>query len=157
MRFLLSAGLFIAKHFLTARAGGAFAGLLEPLTKHLSDHSRHKHLEMIETLKTTREVRLAELQAKRESKLAAINASREIRLATAGFPEMRLLTFLIALPFVIHLNLVAADTNFKLGWGIPAFPSPFDEWEGAILLSFFGVQGASVAFRAAAYAITKRR
>lgn len=65
--------------------------------------------------------------------------AKEIRLATAGFWEMRLITALIAGSFTLHLVLVAADTCFKLGWRIPAFPAPFDEWQGAILLSFFGI------------------
>lgn len=66
--------------------------------------------------------------------------AKEIRLATAGFWEMRLMTFLIALPFVVHVNLVGLDTNFLGGsLRVPKFPAPFDEWEGAILLSFFGV------------------
>lgn len=74
-----------------------------------------------------------------DAEIDARRAAREIRLATAGFLEMRVLTFLIALPFVIHVNLVGLDTNFSLGWGISAFPKPFDEWEGRILLSFFGI------------------
>lgn len=74
-----------------------------------------------------------------DAELAARRSAREIRLATSGYWEMRVLTFLIALPFVVHLNMVALDTSFSLGWGIPAFPKPFDEWEGKILLSFFGV------------------
>jgi hypothetical protein len=65
-----------------------------------------------------------------------------VRLSTAGFWEMRVLTFFIAAPFVVHLNLVALDTCFKLGWRIPAFPPPFDVWEGSILLSFFGLSAA---------------
>ncbi len=78
-----------------------------------------------------------------DAELAARKSAREIRLATSGYWEMRVLTFLIALPFVVHLNLVGLDTSFSLGWGISAFPEPFDEWEGNILLSFFGVYAVS--------------
>ena len=88
-----------------------------------------------------------------DAEIDARRNARDIRLATAGFWEMRLLTFLIAAPFIWHLWMVFLDTAF--GWyrlncwfqegvgtvcGVPAFPSPFKEWEGAILLSFFGVQ-----------------
>ncbi|GJD31518.1 hypothetical protein PMNALOAF_2777 [Methylobacterium adhaesivum] len=74
-----------------------------------------------------------------EAKLEADRLSQQVRLATAGFFEMRVLTFFTAFPFVAHLNLVALDTCFKLGLKVPAFPRPFDEWQGAILLSFFGI------------------
>lgn len=84
-------------------------------------------------------------------------AAKEVRLATAGFWEMRLITFLIAAPFVVHLNLVALDTCFKLGWRIPAFPHPFSEWQGAILLSFFGVHVIGQGITALAGAIRGRR
>lgn len=66
--------------------------------------------------------------------------AKEIRLATASFWEMRLITFLIAATFTLHLILVGLDTCFALGWKIAKFPAPFDEWQGLILLSFFGVQ-----------------
>jgi hypothetical protein len=84
-------------------------------------------------------------------------AAKEIRLATAGFWEMRLLTFLIAAPFVVHLNLVAIDTCLRLGWAIPKFPSPFSEYQGAILLSFFGVHVIGQGITALAGAIRGRR
>lgn len=92
-----------------------------------------------------------------ERQMADRAAAKEVRLATAGFWEMRLLTFLIAAPFVLHLNLVALDTNFRLGWRIPAFPSPFDAWEGTILLSFFGVHVVGQGITALAGAIRGRR
>src|SRR5690349_24164874 len=78
-----------------------------------------------------------------EAEIAARANAKEVRLATAGFLEQRLITFLIAVPFVIHVLLVGADTNFKLGWGIWSFPKPFVDWEGAILLSYFGLVGAT--------------
>jgi hypothetical protein len=73
---------------------------------------------------------------------AKLDAILQVRLATAGFWEMRLITFLIAVPFVFHLWTVWLDTQFQFGWKIAAFPSPFNEWQGAILLSFFGVYAA---------------
>jgi hypothetical protein len=92
-----------------------------------------------------------------ERQMADRAAAKEVRLATAGFWEMRLITFLIAAPFVVHLNLVALDTCFKLGWRIPAFPHPFSEWQGAILLSFFGVHVVGQGITALAGAIRGRR
>lgn len=100
----------------------------------------------------------AELAAKRvDAEIAARANAREIRLATAGFFEMRLLTALIAGCFTLHLVLVTLDTCFALGWAIAKFPPPFDEWEGAILLSFFGVMAAEKGVTAIAAAIGRKR
>jgi len=82
--------------------------------------------------------------------------AKEIRLATAGFWEMRAITALIAAPFVAHLWAVGVDTLFGFGWGVAAFPKPFDEWQGAILLSFFGVAGGVGAVKAIAGAVALR-
>ena len=104
-----------------------------------------------------------------EAEIEARKNAREIRLATAGFWEMRLLTFIIALCFVSHLVLVTLATNFRLfhDWcyevgsrtvcGVPAFPSPFDEWEGAILLSFFGIYTVGKGISTVAASIARRR
>lgn len=92
-----------------------------------------------------------------EAKLEARRLAAQIRMETAGFWEMRLLTFLIAGCFAFHLLLVTIDTCFRLGWRIPAFPPPFDEWQGAILLSFFGVQVAGLGITAIAGAIRGRK
>lgn len=115
---------------------------------------------------------LGYLQTREAAKLAALSSeqrhahdlrmayrqdAKEIRLATAGFWEMRLLTALIAFPFVGHLWSVWLDTQFKLGWKIDKFPEPFASWEGAILLSFFGVAGAVGVGRAVAGSIALRR
>lgn len=99
----------------------------------------------------------AGVEAKRlETILADRNAEREsakdVRLATASFWEMRALTVAIALPFVVHLWGVWLDTQFGFAWSVSAFPPPFNEWQGAILLSFFGLSagvGAAKAFAGA--------
>jgi hypothetical protein len=85
------------------------------------------------------EVAVAEIDSEVETRRFAT----EIRLATASFWEMRLITAAIAGCFTLHLVAVTLDTVFKLGWKVFAFPRPFNEWEGAIILSFFGVQLAS--------------
>lgn len=92
-----------------------------------------------------------------ERQMADRTAAKEVRLATAPYWEMRLITGTIAGCFAFHLLLVTLDTCFKLGWRIPAFPKPFDEWQGAILLSFFGVQVVGQGFNAIATAIRGRR
>lgn len=88
--------------------------------------------------------------------IADREAAKEIRLATATFWEMRLVTALVAGCFALHLLLVTLDTCFALGWRIAAFPKPFDEWQGTILLSFFGVQAVGKGITAIAAAIRRR-
>lgn len=88
--------------------------------------------------------------------IADREAAKEIRLATATFWEMRLVTALVAGCFAFHLLLVTLDTCFALGWRIAAFPKPFDEWQGTILLSFFGVQAVGKGITAIAAAIRRR-
>lgn len=83
-----------------------------------------------------------------------LDAMMENRRLTSGFIEMRVLTFFIAFPFVLHLNLVGLDTCFKLGWAISKYPPPFNEWEGTILLSFFGVAGGAIVVKTAASVLT---
>ncbi len=91
-----------------------------------------------------------------ERQIADREAAKEIRLATATFWEMRLMTACVALPFVIHAGAVGIDTTFAMGWRIPAYPAPFSEWEGLILLSFFGVQAVGKGINAIASAIRGR-
>lgn len=93
-----------------------------------------------------------------EERESARAAALSIRLATAGHWEMRLITFLIAACFVSHLVLVTFDTNWPQTWNVAAFPKPFDDWEGAIILSFFGVQVANkIATTVAATSVLKER
>jgi hypothetical protein len=91
-----------------------------------------------------------------KQQMAARQNAKEIRLATAGFWEMRLIVALIAGSFTLHLVLVTLDTCFKLGWAIPKFPAPFDEYQGLVLLSFFGVYATSNAIGQIANAIRRR-
>lgn len=91
-----------------------------------------------------------------ERQIADREAAKEIRLATATFWEMRLVTALVAGCFALHLLLVTLDTCFALGWRVSAFPKPFDEWQGTILLSFFGVQAVGKGITAIASAIRRR-
>lgn len=95
-------------------------------------------------------------QRAHEDRMAARQAAKEIRLATAGFWEMRLITALIATPFLVHLWLVGIDTMWPQPWNVEKWPAPFDEWEGAILLSFFGVSVVGTVGQAIAGAVAYR-
>lgn len=87
------------------------------------------------------QARLDAMSSAQQERMAAQQTAKEVRLATSGNWEMRALTVAIALPFVIHLWLVAIDTFWPQPWNVPAFPPPFDETGHAILLSFFGLVG----------------
>jgi hypothetical protein len=104
-----------------------------------------------------------------EAGIQARAHAKEIRMATSGFWEMRLMTFAIALPFVSHLWAVWLDTQFgtfrdhcweqagRTLCGVPAFPEPFNEWQGAILLSFFGIYTLGKTVQSVGSAIALRR
>lgn len=83
-----------------------------------------------------------EQQRAYEERLQVNKHAKEVRLATSGHWEMRLLTVAIALPFVIHLWLIAIDTFWPQPWSVARFPAPFDDTGHSILLSFFGLVGA---------------
>lgn len=94
------------------------------------------------------------IESERQQKINA----KEIRMATAGFWEMRLLTVLITLPFLVHTWFVVYDTvDTSVNLRIPALPPPFDEWQAAILLSFFGVTLVGSGIKSIAGAIAYKR
>lgn len=107
---------------------------------------------------TTESERIAaEIEIKRLEDIRDARArANEVRLATANFIEMRVMTFLIAFPFMAHLWGVWLDTQFGFSWSVTAFPAPFNEWQGAILLSFFGLSAGVGAVRAVAGAFALR-
>lgn len=92
-----------------------------------------------------------------DSEIVSRKAARDIRLATAGFWEMRLITFGIAFCALLHFSAVTLDTVFQFHWRVPKYPTPMDEWEGLILLSFFGVQLAQRGLTTLAAVLLGRR
>jgi type II secretory pathway pseudopilin PulG len=44
---------------------------------------------------------------------------------------------LIVYPFILHIGAIALDSTFTFGWGIAKLPSPYDQLEQAIILSYF--------------------
>ena len=85
---------------------------------------------------------------------AQLDAMSSNRNATSGFWEMRVLTFTIGGCFTLHLVAVTADTIFKLGWAISKYPAPFDQYEGSILLSFFGLMAGVTTVSAVSRTLT---
>lgn len=97
------------------------------------------------------------IKARLDAEIEGARRATEIRKASIGFWEMRLLSFVIAAPFALHAGAVGVDTIFGFDWQVAAYPPPFDEWEGAILLSFFGIYGVGRGASAIAAAISTRK
>lgn len=135
--------------------------MLSILLKWLSGDVLGKLTEAYTTAKTSavesERVKAGVLEKQIEAEVSARQAATQVRLATAGFWEMRLITAIIAGCFTLHLVLVTLDTCFAFGWKIAAFPAPFSEWQGAILLSFFGIYAGAKSVNAIAAAFIGRR
>lgn len=127
-----------------ATGGGGIAAIGEQLRKARLDSQNAAS----EDGRVSAGVEAKRLELLLESRTREQSNAKEVRLATAGFWEMRLLTVAIALPFVAHLWGVWLDTQFGFVWSVSAFPEPFNEWQGAILLSFFGIAGGVGAVKA---------
>lgn len=94
-----------------------------------------------------------------EAKLAAGNDADRIaadveitrlhnRLATADNPGLRWAIGIIALVMALHLALVVFVSAFPFwGWTVHALPAPMNEWQGRIILGFFGLSAFSKIFR----------
>lgn len=129
-------------------------GLLEKITDPLAQAYRDKLAADTSEKKFQAEETIKRLELEQQQR----NNAKEIRLATSGFWEMRLLTVLIALPFIWHLWLVFYDTiRTDINLRIPELPDPFNEYQGAILLSFFGVTVIGSGIKSIAGAIAYRK
>lgn len=96
---------------------------------------------------------IADIKARSEAREQAAQIRRE----TAGYWEMRVATAVIAWPTAAHYALVTYDTmDTGRNLAIPALPSPMDEWQAAIILSFFGVQLGTKAVQSLASALRRR-
>jgi hypothetical protein len=134
-----------------------FGWLLRIFTGDVVGQLTNAYLKAKDSAVESEKTRASVLETQLANALEAQRLAQQVRLATAGFWEMRVITAAIALPFVIHLWLVGLDTCFSLGWRIPAFPPPFAEWQGYVLLSFFGIQLGAKGINAVAAAFIARR
>ena len=128
-------------------------GIVGQIAKPLLEAHKAKLNAQNEEDRLAADISIQQLQAQMHS----VQAAKEVRQSTAMFLEMRVLTFFAAAPFILHSGAVGLDTVFQLGWAIPAYPPPFDEYQGQILMSFFGLAGGVTAVRGLAWAIARRR
>lgn len=114
---------------------------LAPATRAIRELAKWQ--ERQQDAKTERARIEADLQIKRlEGIIAANQQAVEVRKATADHREVRLMVFVAGFPPSLHFAAVCVDS---LNWFempvVHALPAPMDEWQGAIILSFFGLVG----------------
>lgn len=101
--------------------------------------ARHEMAEASSTqARAAAAVRVKEIEAD----IAHRRAVAETRQATAGGWEMRVLVLAAGLPAALHFGAVCIDSaapDLFPGWVVQALPAPMDEWQGAIILSLFGL------------------
>jgi len=84
--------------------------------------------------------RLADLQMKQaEIQQSLALESIATRKDVKGFWEIRAMTFFIAFPFALHSLAVNMDSIFLFDWNVAQLPEPYDDYQGQILLWFFGI------------------
>jgi hypothetical protein len=126
--YLMNPFVFLLK--LITGSGGIVSNLSKAYEKKLEAQSKH-------------DVLLADLDiANMEAELEARRQAKAIRLETAGFWEMRLAVGIVAVATACHYAAVILDSIYQFSWDVAALPAPMDQWEGTIILSFFGLQGA---------------
>ena len=92
-----------------------------------------KELNDVEKAKLGATVAVEQLKAEVETR----KLQKELIVQENGWLVTRWIIPFIVYPLAIHLNAVILDSIFHLDWKIAKLPSPMDEWQGAIILSYF--------------------
>ncbi len=92
--------------------------------------------------------RAAQSEAERlaaAERIARLESAQAVRLATVGRWSVEVPSFIAGMSMSCHLALVAyASTPYApLGFVVHKLPAPMDQWQGAIILSFFGLSAAT--------------
>ena len=98
-----------------------------------------KELNDVEKAKLGATVAVEQLKAEVETR----KLQKELIVQENGWLVTRWIIPFIVYPLAIHLNAVILDSIFHLDWKIAKLPSPMDEWQGAIILSYFLVAPVS--------------
>lgn len=72
-----------------------------------------------------------------QAEIETRKAQRDIIINESGWSVSRWMRPFVFYPLAIHLNLVILDSIFNFSWDIARLPTPMDEWQGGIILSFF--------------------
>jgi hypothetical protein len=82
-----------------------------------------------------------DLEAYKAALEAQIETNR-IRASANSWIGARLIIMVAGLPAAMHFAAVMLDSTFQFGWGIPKAPAPYNEYEWAVVQSFFIVAPA---------------
>jgi hypothetical protein len=97
-----------------------------------------------------------DLEAYKAALDAQIETSR-IRASANAWLGARIITMVAGLPAAMHFAAVMLDSTFRFGWGIPKVPTPYDQYEWAIVQSFFIVAPAMPLVSATAAWLGRRK
>jgi len=107
------------------------SGIIEKLLGYLQQRANVQLEERKAEVGADTQLALAQLTAEVEAR----KLQTQIALADAGWwvtRWMRPLAFYLCL---MHFGAIVLDSTFRLHWGVPALPPPYDGFEQAILLS----------------------
>lgn len=98
-------------------------------------------------LATLSNTEIAKVQAQATVSTTLITAARDVEIADKGWwltASMKPVAFYV---FMLHVGAVVFDTTFKLHWGIPKLPEPYQTMEANVLYMCIGLAGAVGLFR----------
>lgn len=72
-----------------------------------------------------------------KAELETRRLQKEVIVVEQGWWVTAAIRPLIVYPFILHVGAVALDSTFTLGWGIAKLPSPYENLEQTIILSYF--------------------
>jgi hypothetical protein len=79
------------------------------------------------------QIAVATIQAELETR----KLQKEILVVEQGWWVTAAIRPLVVYPFILHIGAIALDSTFTLGWGIAKLPSPYENLEQTIILSYF--------------------
>ncbi len=88
--------------------------------------------------------RLAILEAQKSE---MVNASKHQQTMIDNW-EIRLLIFIIAGVCVLHMVMVVLDSTYNFEMVVNKLPEPYEEYQGKIILSFFGLSAFRTGIKA---------
>lgn len=97
-----------------------------------------------------------DLEAYKAALEAKIETSR-LRASANSWLGARIITMVAGVPAAMHFGAVMLDSTFRFGWGIPKVPAPYDQYEWAIVQSFFIVAPAMPIVSATAAWLSRKR
>ena len=92
-----------------------------------------KQLSEVERDKVAATVAVESIKAEIETR----KLQKELIASESGWWVTAWIRPIIIYPLAFHLNAVILDSVFHLGWNIAKLPSPMDQWQGSIILSYF--------------------